>query len=1105
MKLGSYIKIQQKLRGFIRKYFINEFIKGSLLFIAIGCVYFLLILFVENFFWLSPTYRTWLFGLFILVEGLLFVKFILIPVIKLIGLRKGISDHQAAEIIGAFFPEVSDKLVNVLELSANPNKSDLLLAGIEQKSSELQPIPFRKAIDFKGNKKYLKYVAIPFVIMAGIYITGQIQDFNSSLKRVVDYKTLYEPPAPFQFFVMNESMRVLENEDFHLNVETMGDVIPSDVKLVVNEEVFYLSKLQEGTFEFHFEKLRESTSFYLEANGVKSSQKTIEVIKTPSIDNIQISLNFPKYVNKPNEVIRNTGNLVIPEGTSVNWIVNTRNTKAIEIQFDQEEAELFNENEENFTFEKKIKKDSRYEISSSNEYVADFGALKFEILTIKDQFPSLVVNVLQDSIFQGDLTFFGQVGDDYGISDFKFVYYDVNEVKNLKINKLEVRNYSLSEFYLNFPGDFELKEGSFYECYFEVVDNDAVNGRKSIKSAVYKLYKPTEKEYKDALLDKQKNNLDEIDSALKEAEEVDKGLEELQNELQRNAELDWNEFQRLEEYLERQEHYEEMFEQQTEELQNNLEKTDVNESTKRKKEALLERIEETKKSLREERLMKELKELADKLDREKLAEELQKMSQKNKRDQKNLERILELTKRFYVEQKLDQLKENLKDRAEELDSIMSMDDLELERNDQKEFNEKVKEEQEKLDELQLENSKLKSPMEVPIDNYDMEKLNEMLEDALDKLNKGDQEGAEKSQKKAKNKMQRMSQTMESSMMNMQGEMLNENIDDLRIIVENLITFSYLQEGVFEEFRVMESGAPDFAQNLKKQNNLKQFFEHIDDSIYSLSLRMLNMQMGIQNEISEVEFNMDRALSNLGDNRFEQGVSHQQFVLTSSNNLANMLSDILDAMMNASMKMGSGEGDGQEFSLPDIIKKQEQLMQQMQQGQKGKENKDGQEGEEGSNKEGDNGENGESSGDGLSDDELFQIYKEQNSLKEALKSLQEGQQKGPGKGNGDSDKALSEMDELEDLLLNKASLEEVMRKMTELKHELLKLDEAKKEQGEQKERESETNFDDYKPSNLRLERLPDELKNYNEILIRQSLPLRSIYKKLVQDYFKEKEE
>ena len=34
MKLGAYTHIQHKLRGFIRKYFINELIKGSLLFIT---------------------------------------------------------------------------------------------------------------------------------------------------------------------------------------------------------------------------------------------------------------------------------------------------------------------------------------------------------------------------------------------------------------------------------------------------------------------------------------------------------------------------------------------------------------------------------------------------------------------------------------------------------------------------------------------------------------------------------------------------------------------------------------------------------------------------------------------------------------------------------------------------------------------------------------------------------------------------------------------------------------------------------------------------------------------------------------------------------------
>ena len=154
------------------------------------------------------------------------------------------------------------------------------------------------------------------------------------------------------------------------------------------------------------------------------------------------------------------------------------------------------------------------------------------------------------------MTFFGQVGDDYGIADFRFVYYDRSTPKDLIIKNLEVLNHSLSEFYIEFPGVFELKKGAYYECYFEVIDNDAINGKKSVRSAVYKLYNPTLNEYKDALLEKQKGSFDDMDRALKEAMEVDKGLEDLQNELQRNAELDWNEFQKLEDYLKRQEQYE---------------------------------------------------------------------------------------------------------------------------------------------------------------------------------------------------------------------------------------------------------------------------------------------------------------------------------------------------------------------------------------------------------------------------------------------------------------------------------------------------------------------------------------------------------------------
>ena len=54
--------------------------------------------------------------------------------------------------------------------------------------------------------------------------------------------------------------------------------------------------------------------------------------------------------------------------------------------------------------------------------------------------------------------------------------------------------------------------------------------------------------------------------------------------------------------------------------------------------------------------------------------------------------------------------------------------------------------------------------------------------------------------------------------------------------------------------------------------------------------------------------------------FRVGISNQQFVITSANNLANNLSNVLESLMNASPSFGKGKGKGQPgFSLPDIIK------------------------------------------------------------------------------------------------------------------------------------------------------------------------------------------
>jgi hypothetical protein len=120
--------IYQKLEDFIRKFYTNELLRGTIFFVGLGLLYFIFTLFVEYFLWLKPTARTLLFTVFILVESFLLLRFILFPIFKLFKLQKGIDYNQASSIIGNHFNEVGGKLTNLLQLSQDQNKSELLLA-----------------------------------------------------------------------------------------------------------------------------------------------------------------------------------------------------------------------------------------------------------------------------------------------------------------------------------------------------------------------------------------------------------------------------------------------------------------------------------------------------------------------------------------------------------------------------------------------------------------------------------------------------------------------------------------------------------------------------------------------------------------------------------------------------------------------------------------------------------------------------------------------------------------------------------------------------------------------------------------------------------------
>src|SRR5690606_28493497 len=138
--LGSYQVILQKLSVFTKKYYTKQLVKGVLLFLTLGLLFWFAVLSLEFMLWLNQSWRLALFLIFVLVELYLLYRFIITPLLLLFRLRGGLSNRDASLIIGKHFPEVDDKLLNLLQLSENPYKSDLILASIEQRANAMRPV-----------------------------------------------------------------------------------------------------------------------------------------------------------------------------------------------------------------------------------------------------------------------------------------------------------------------------------------------------------------------------------------------------------------------------------------------------------------------------------------------------------------------------------------------------------------------------------------------------------------------------------------------------------------------------------------------------------------------------------------------------------------------------------------------------------------------------------------------------------------------------------------------------------------------------------------------------------------------------------------------------
>src|SRR5687768_6165288 len=255
-------RIHQKIRSFNKKYYLNIFVRGAILSLTILCSYFLLAAILEHNLWLGPVARLSIFILFIGTAIFCIARFLKDP-FRWWLMNRGLTEEQSAKVIGHYLPHAKDGLLNLIQLASSGKNSALTYASIDQRSREFDPVLFDDFINLNENKKYLKYLLVPVVIIIAIlFINSSI--ITQSTDRIVHFTRKYSPKAPFTFSVVN-SLSGFYNENYTLEVQLVGDALPQDVYLINGNQRLKLEKIQSSnTFSYTFENLQKEFDFQLE-------------------------------------------------------------------------------------------------------------------------------------------------------------------------------------------------------------------------------------------------------------------------------------------------------------------------------------------------------------------------------------------------------------------------------------------------------------------------------------------------------------------------------------------------------------------------------------------------------------------------------------------------------------------------------------------------------------------------------------------------------------------------------------------------------------------------------------------------------------------------
>lgn len=1083
-------KIQARLNVFAKRYYLNQLLQNTGIYIASAALLVTALSLMEFVFNNGSGFRMFLF--FTLMLSLLagFIYLVLMPALRALSLVKRMPEELMSKVIGGKMRNVDDKLLNVLLLNRmrTEGNDEILNAAIEQKSKLLSEIPFHLSAGMKRGLIFLRNAGI---LMTIILLTGMTfpDVFQYGTKRLVYFNSEIKPPAPF-YFKINNGLTAIRNESHEIEIAVIGNAVPKSVYVLLDDKEFPTQRQGNGTFKLFLKSVTESLQFKVYAGEIESEEFALQVLDRPGIVNMDITVTFPAYIKRKTETYHNLGNIKIPEGSHVKWTARVENGADFNLGF----------NERNFLlpiidgtaiFDSSFNESLDYNLSAIADYGLSSDTIKYKINVEPDMFPLIEILNNVDSA-SGNTQIIGKISDDYGFSSFRF-YYKTTRDESYKFNDLSFdRSSTVFDFMYDVNlSTWNLDKGDGVSYFFEVADNDGVNGHKKTRSSIINLKIDDESSIRaksDKLKDEVEKDLEEV---IQETQELNEEITSLKDQLLKEKKADWNSKKKLEEMIRKNESLKKRMQEinQENKKRNSLEKEiSDSEEINRKRDELEKLMEEV---LSDEMLekLKELEKLIDELSKEKLNEKVEELEMDNEHLKNELDRSLELFRQLEFEKQLQKVASDLDELIKEQEDLRSdteenkAEGLTEKQEDLKSEFEDWEKERSKLSEL---NDKLENKNAIPDEKEKAESVKENMNSAIDELKKGRNKKAGGSQKGAEEKMKELKDDLAAMQMAMESA-ASEDLNSLRKTLENLIKLSFEQEQIMEGMRGLRPEDPKYNDFNKRQRAALDGMKVVEDSLLALSKRVVQIQSIINKEVSDVNLSMERSIRAMTERKNGIVSRQQQLSMTSINNLALLLDEVIDQiqqqmMQNSGQCSKPGNSKPSSSSMQGMQKQMNKQLDQMKKMM-----------EEGSSKGEGKGKHGET-GDSES---LARMAAEQAKIREELRKMAESAGQNDAKELG---KLGDLIEETERDIVNRRITAETIERQEKILTKLLEAENAEREQDMEERRESEIGFDKRNGNIFDIKEYY-RAKNNHENLIKQNIGFNRYISDRVDEYFK----